>query len=72
MRKDAGFEVTDRIVIAYDAEGMLCAIMEKNSEVICKEVLATRCHANMIDKYEYQADVAINDHRVQIRLSRCR
>ncbi len=72
MRKDAGFEVTDRIVIAYDAEGTLLAVMEKNSEVICKEVLATRFHADLADKYEYQADVLINGHRVQIRLSRSR
>ncbi|MCD5417545.1 isoleucine--tRNA ligase [Candidatus Bipolaricaulota bacterium] len=72
MRKDAGFAVTDRIVIAYDAEGTLLAVMEKNSEVICKEVLATRFHVDPAGRYEYQADVSLNGHRAQIRLSRSR
>jgi len=72
MRKDAGFEVTDRIVVACNATGRLLTVMEKNSEVICKEILATKFHTELAGKYEYQDDVLINDHHVQISLSRSR
>jgi isoleucyl-tRNA synthetase len=40
MRKDAGFEVTDRIAISYSASTVLHARLEKQRSVIMRETLA--------------------------------
>ena len=40
MRKEAGFEVTDRIVIYYNAEGNAKAVIAKNADKIKEGVLA--------------------------------
>lgn len=40
MRKDAGFEVVDRIKVYADSDEELTAVIEKNKEQIAKEVLA--------------------------------
>ncbi len=42
MRKEAGFEVTDRIVIYYNAEGNSKSVIEKNVERIKNSVLADK------------------------------
>ena len=41
MRKDAGFEVTDRIHVTYEAGEKLSQVLEKGAEEIKKAVLAT-------------------------------
>lgn len=66
MRKDSGFEVTDRINIYYQADDELEASLEKFKEEIKKETLA--------DKFE-RKDLAseqleLNDKKVKIELER--
>ncbi len=39
MRKDAGFEVTDRIRMTFEADDELAAVLEKYEEMICKATL---------------------------------
>ena len=40
MRKEAGFEVTDRIVISYTASGNAKTVIEKSADKITNGVLA--------------------------------
>ena len=40
MRKDSGFEVTDRIVLSLGSQDILSPVIENNREFICEEVLA--------------------------------
>ena len=40
MRKDSGFEVTDRIVVSIQGDEKLLAIADRNKEEICRTVLA--------------------------------
>ena len=40
MRKESGFEVTDRIVVSLTGDEKLLSIAEKNAEEICRTVLA--------------------------------
>jgi isoleucyl-tRNA synthetase len=40
MRKEAGFEVTDKIRVYYDTESQLTGVIEGNGEYIMKETLA--------------------------------
>ena len=41
MRKDAGFEVTDRISLAYECDDVLAAALTKYEEMIARTTLAT-------------------------------
>ena len=41
MRKDAGFEVTDRIHVAFEADDELAAVLESYADMICKATLTT-------------------------------
>ena len=41
MRKDAGFEVSDRIEVTYEAEDELAAAIEAGRDFIMQSVLAT-------------------------------
>ncbi|HDL86465.1 MAG TPA: isoleucine--tRNA ligase, partial [Candidatus Acetothermia bacterium] len=41
LRKDAGFDVTDRIVLSYEADGATAEVLVNNGEAIASEVLAT-------------------------------
>ena len=41
MRKDAGYEVTDRIEVKYEADDGLAAALEKYADMICRTTLAT-------------------------------
>ncbi len=40
MRKDSGFEVTDRIRLSFDGSGKLLGVAERNREEIAEETLA--------------------------------
>ena len=40
LRKESGFEVTDRISVAYSADEAVCAMLESHKDYIASEVLA--------------------------------
>ncbi|NLW11982.1 MAG: isoleucine--tRNA ligase [Clostridiaceae bacterium] len=42
MRKESGFEVMDRIILALGSQKVLSPVIERNSDFICDEVLADR------------------------------
>ena len=42
MRKEAGFEVTDRIVLYYEAEGNALKVLESQNESVAEDVLAVK------------------------------
>ena len=44
-RKSAGFEVTDRIAMMYQADGALTVLIEQNRDEIAEEILATSVEA---------------------------
>ena len=46
MRKDAGFEVEDRIVTRFDAEGELAGVFARFGEYIKQETLSVALEAN--------------------------
>lgn len=66
MRKDSGFEVTDRINISYQADDDLAKSLEKFADEIKKETLA--------DKFERKElaseDIELNDKFIKIKLER--
>ncbi len=58
MRKSAGFEVADHIVLYADGNARLAALLERFSESVCADVLADRLVLNAgVDGYAQDWDI---------------
>ena len=67
FRKDAGFEVTDRIHITIETTGDIQTAIEKNSAYISSEVLAETISFNAITEAAFVTDIeAENDTKVKL------
>ena len=64
MRKEAGFEVTDRITVIYEGSDVLNTIFEKNGEKIAAEVLADSI--SQADPDGYTKDWKINGEAITL------
>ncbi|MCX6094861.1 MAG: isoleucine--tRNA ligase [Candidatus Bipolaricaulota bacterium] len=70
-RKDAGFDVTDRIRLAYETDDALGAILAQHEEEIAAEVLAVSVKHDMKGKHEYSQTIELDEgRRVAIGLTR--
>ena len=69
MRKAAGFDVTDHIVITYDAPAPLRARLESQSAAIMRETLAEALTANRGDG-EFSAVQDINGEEAHVAIAR--
>jgi isoleucyl-tRNA synthetase len=70
LRKDAGFEVTDRISLGYHADERCAAVIAKNRETIASEVLALKVEPNLEVEYEFQKELLIDESSITFGLSR--
>ncbi len=57
MRKEAGFEVMDKIAVSYRAEGKAAEIFEKNGKEIGSEVLAEQIVTETLGGYEKEWNI---------------
>ena len=64
MRKEAGFEVTDRIVIGEKGNDRIKDIIARNEELIRKNVLATAVTFDAVDGYTKEWN--LNGERVEL------
>ncbi|MDD5263302.1 MAG: isoleucine--tRNA ligase [Candidatus Bipolaricaulis sp.] len=72
-RKDAGFDVTDRVRLAYETDAALGAILADHEEEIAAEVLAVSVRSDMGGKHEYRQTIELDEgRRVTIGLTRVR
>ncbi len=70
-RKDAGFDVTDRIRLAYKADPALEAILADHEEEIAAEVLAVKVERGAQGDHEHHETIELDGkQRVEIGLSR--
>jgi len=69
-RKKAGFEVTDRIELAYEASASLREVVETNRDEIAAEVLATTIAEGVSDGAEHTAILDLDGDSITIALSR--
>ena len=60
MRKDAGFEVTDRIRLTYHTGDRLAAILEAGKDSLMKAVLALECENAVPEEGAYSQQLNIN------------
>ncbi|MBO5154666.1 MAG: isoleucine--tRNA ligase [Eubacterium sp.] len=57
MRKEAGFEVMDRIRVSYVADGKVADIFASHGEEICGEVLADSLTSGVVSGYEKEWNI---------------
>ncbi len=70
MRKEAGFEVTDRIAVAYRTSDKLAAILRRGAEEIQKSVLAEElCEGDLLEG-AYVKEWNINGETATISVAR--
>jgi len=69
-RKEAGFEVTDRIEVRYEGDRRLEACLAGNREEIGGEVLAVSIERGLRGDEEYRQDLSLDEGRVAVGLTR--
>ncbi len=69
-RKEAGFEVTDRIAVGVESDTDVSKAVEKHADWIRREVLATELLCAEIDSPEFAKEWDVNDHRAKISVRR--
>ena len=57
MRKEAGFEVMDRIRVSYEGTEMIGSVFAGNQETIGTEVLADAITGGMVSGYEKEWNI---------------
>ena len=57
MRKEAGFEVTDRIRVYYEAEGEAAKVLEGHKDAVARVVLADGIEAGSAEGYTKEWDI---------------
>lgn len=69
MRKEAGFEVMDKIAVSYTAEAKVTGIFDKYGENICAEVLAEKLAGGHLSGYSKEWN--INGEKVTLSVEKC-
>ena len=69
MRKDAGFEVTDRMRITYDAQSQLAGRLEAQKTYIMNETLAEQCTPGGPGG-DYSATLEVNGETLVVSIAR--
>ncbi len=70
MRKDAGFEVDDRIEIYYQADETLTRVMEQFGDYVRSETLAEAVHQAPAPAESFRASLDIDKHPIELGILR--
>lgn len=72
LRKQAEFDISDRIQVYYQASATLAAALDTHRDYIMGEVLATKMETAAAPEEAYQPDaaLALGDESVQVGLVR--
>jgi len=69
-RKNANFEVTDRIVMMYQADEALKALIEENRDEIAEEILAISVEEKAVTAAEYSERIEFDEMSITVALTR--
>ena len=69
-RKNAGFEVTDRIVMAYQADEVLKTLVDANRDEIAEEILAVSVEELEDPSGEYSEEIEFDGMSIAVALTR--
>ena len=70
LRREAGFEVDDQIVVYFRGEGELAESLELYGDYVCQETLATEIRAQSPPPSAHQQEKNLNGHQVQLAVRR--
>ena len=70
MRKEADFEVMDRIKVYYAAKGNAAEVFARNKEEIAGEVLADALLAETAPEAAYSKEWSINGEKVKLAVEK--
>jgi isoleucyl-tRNA synthetase len=70
MRKEAGFDVVDRITVTYKASEALAPVIAKNADAIASAVLATAITEGDAPEGAYAKEWSINGECVTISVEK--
>ncbi len=68
MRKDAGLEISDRIELAYEAEGDVDDALVNFADFITGETLTNRLVPGTLPKADFEQAIEVGDTRVRLML----
>ncbi len=71
-RKDAGFEVSDRIAVGIEGDSLLIAAIEKNADYIKTETLTVTLSQGVLDAAEKTEEGEVNGLALRLSLRRVR
>ena len=69
-RKNAGFEVTDRIAVTYQTDKVLGPLIEENRDEIAEEILATSVEETADTSGEYSETIEFDGMSITVTLTR--
>jgi isoleucyl-tRNA synthetase len=70
LRKEAGFEITDRIIMGYQADKKVEEIIEKNSLYIKAEILAEEIKRDILTDKDIERKITVNNWEILVSLKR--
>ncbi len=68
MRKDAGFDISDRIELGVAADDAIAAALERFGDFIQQETLAVRLSGTTLENSDYEKSVDVGDMSVHVSL----
>jgi hypothetical protein len=69
-RKNAEYEVTDRIAMTYQADGALGALVRANRDEIAEEILAVSVEEKASSPGEYRETIEFDGMTITVALTR--
>ena len=69
MRKEAGFEVTDHIILSYEGSEKAANVISENEAVITGDVLADQVKGGALSGYTKEWN--INGEKVTLGVEKC-
>ena len=70
LRKEAGFAVSDRIIVGYETDKRLTDLITEHRETITAEILAVDLVSRLEQDYEYTKELTIGASTIIFGLSR--
>jgi isoleucyl-tRNA synthetase len=70
MRKEAGFDISDRIIVAYEADGEAATAVRDFSDYIKQETLSIQIEPGKMDHASYEGWIDVGGQDILLAISR--
>ncbi len=70
LRKEAKFDITDRIILGYQTDKKIEEILDKNIEYIKNEILAEEIRKEILENNDIEKKMEINNYEILVSLKK--